>query len=152
MNVVSLQKPSLTFFKTTVRVYKTNDRFEKSSNHATNLKPQVRSHLDRWNRSICGQLRSAHVHPYPAKFTVKGGLGNQLFILKAQEKNVVTAQNNFERTEERYKLGQITSIEFRTAQINLINSKTALNNAKFDAKIIELNLLQLSGDILNVDF
>ncbi|ARV16888.1 TolC family protein [Polaribacter sp. SA4-12] len=77
---------------------------------------------------------------------------NQLFILKAQETNVLTTQNNFERTEERYKLGRVTSIEFRQAQINLINSKTVLNNSKFDAKLIELQLLQLSGDILNVDF
>ena len=77
---------------------------------------------------------------------------NQLFILQAQEKNVVTNQNNFDRTVERYKLGQITSIEFRQAQINLINSKTAFNNATFDAKLIELQLLQLSGDILNVNF
>ncbi|WP_158840309.1 TolC family protein [Polaribacter sp. L3A8] len=77
---------------------------------------------------------------------------NQLFILKAQEKNVLTTQNNFERTKERYKLGQVTSIEFRQAQINFINSKTAFNNAKFDAKLIELQLLQLSGDILNEQF
>ena len=77
---------------------------------------------------------------------------NQLFILKAQEQNVVGNQNNFDRTQERFKLGQITSVEFRQAQINLINAKTALNNAKFDAKLIELQLLQLSGDILNVKF
>jgi outer membrane protein TolC len=77
---------------------------------------------------------------------------NQLFIVKAQEKNVQTTQNNFDRTQEKYKLGQVTSIEFRQAQINLINSKTAGNNAKFDAKLIELQLLQLSGDILNVNF
>ncbi|WP_218598058.1 TolC family protein [Polaribacter sp. NJDZ03] len=77
---------------------------------------------------------------------------NQLFILKAQEQNVLTTQNNFDRSTERYKLGQITSIEFRQAQINFINSKTAYNNAKFDAKLIELQLLQLSGDILNVNF
>ena len=77
---------------------------------------------------------------------------NQLFILKAQEQNVASNQNNFDRTQERFKLGQITSVEFRQAQINLINAKTALNNAKFDAKLIELQLLQLSGDILNVKF
>jgi len=81
-----------------------------------------------------------------------GNYKNQLFILKAQETNVLTNQNNFNRTQERYKLGQVTSIEFRQAQINLINSKTALNNAKFDAKLIEIQLLQLSGEILNVKF
>jgi outer membrane protein len=77
---------------------------------------------------------------------------NQLFVLSAQEQNVISNQNNFDRTQERFKLGQITSVEFRQAQINLINAKTALNNAKFDAKLIELQLLQLSGDILNVAF
>ena len=77
---------------------------------------------------------------------------NTLFIMEAQEQNVITNQNNFDRTQERYKLGQVTSIEFRQAQINLLNTQTALNNAKYDAKLIELELLQLSGEILNVTF
>ena len=93
------------------------------------------------------------------KVTIKNNLkntwenyNNQLFILKAQEQNVLTTENNFNRTEERFKLGQITSVEFRQAQINLLNARTVLNNAKFDAKLIELQILQLSGDILNVSF
>ena len=77
---------------------------------------------------------------------------NALFVLQAQKKNVLTNQNNFDRTEERYKLGQVTSIEFRQAQINLLNTQTALNNAKYDAKLIELELLQLSGQLLDVEF
>ncbi len=77
---------------------------------------------------------------------------NALFILQAQEQNVITNQNNFDRTQERYKLGQVTSIEFRLAQVNFLNTKTAYNNAKYDAKLLELELLQLSGELLNVDF
>ena len=77
---------------------------------------------------------------------------NTLFILSAQEQNVITNQNNFDRTEEKYKLGQVSSIEFRQAQINLLNTQTALNNAKFDAKLIELGILQISGQLLNIDF
>lgn len=77
---------------------------------------------------------------------------NKLFVLTVQEKNVKTSKNNFERTKERYKLGQISSIEFRQAQINLINAKLALNNVKYDAKLIELQLLQLSGQLLNSVF
>jgi len=77
---------------------------------------------------------------------------NKLLILRAQEQNVITTQNNFDRTEERYKLGQVSSIEFRQAQINLLNTQTALNNAKYDAKLIELQLLQLSGQLLDVEF
>ena len=77
---------------------------------------------------------------------------NALFVLEAQTRNVATNYNNFERTQERYKLGQVSSIEFRQAQINLLNSKTAMNNAKYDAKLIELDLLQLAGELLNVEF
>ena len=76
---------------------------------------------------------------------------NKLFVLIAQEKNVTSSQNNFDRTKERYNLGQVTSIEFRQAQINLINSKTAYNNTKYDAKLIELELLQLTGELLNTE-
>ena len=77
---------------------------------------------------------------------------NKLFVLKAQEQNVLTAQNNFERTNEKHKLGQVSSIEYRQAQINLLNTKTSVNNAKFDAKIIEIQLLQLSGQLLDMKF
>ena len=77
---------------------------------------------------------------------------NALFVLEAQKQNVLTNQNNFDRTQERYKLGQVTSIEFRQAQINLLSTQTAFNNAKYDAKLIELELLQLSGELLNVEF
>jgi outer membrane protein TolC len=77
---------------------------------------------------------------------------NGLFVLEAQKQNEVTSQNNFDRTQERYKLGQVSSIEFRQAQINLLNTQNAVNNAQYDAKLIELELLQLTGDILNVQF
>ncbi|MCK0131126.1 TolC family protein [Flavobacteriaceae bacterium F08102] len=77
---------------------------------------------------------------------------NKLFILKTQEKNVQTNQNNFNRTEEQFKLGQINSLEFRQAQINLINAENNKNAAKYDAKLAELKILQLSGNILNTAF
>ena len=77
---------------------------------------------------------------------------NKLFILQAQEQNVLTNQNNFDRTVEKYKLGQISSIDFRLAQVNLLNAQTDLTNTKYETKLIELDLLQLSGQLLNVEF
>ncbi|MCX2679994.1 TolC family protein [Galbibacter sp. EGI 63066] len=77
---------------------------------------------------------------------------NALFILEAQEKNVVTGKNNFNRTEERYKFGTATSLEFRQAQINLLNAVLERNRAKYTAKLAELQALQVSGQLLNVDF
>lgn len=76
---------------------------------------------------------------------------NRLAIFRIQEQNVITNQNNFERSREQFQLGRITSIEFRQAQINLLNAQTNKNLAKYDAKLAELQLLQLTGQLLNVD-
>lgn len=77
---------------------------------------------------------------------------NALYVLEVQEKNLQTNRNNFNRTDERYKLGQITSIEFRQAQLNLLNATLAQSQAKYSAKLAELQMLQISGQLLNVDF
>ncbi len=81
----------------------------------------------------------------------KGNYENRLQIYRLQEQNVLTAQNNFERSNERYKLGQISSVELRQAQLNLLNVKTGKNLAKYNAKLAELELLQLTGQLLNLD-
>ncbi|MDC7997449.1 TolC family protein [Gilvibacter sediminis] len=82
----------------------------------------------------------------------RGNYRNSLEIYRLQRKNVLTAQDNYERSAERYKLGQISSVELRLAQINLLNSQTNRNLAKYQAKLAELELLQLSGQLLNVEF
>lgn len=93
------------------------------------------------------------------KFQVKRDISNafnnyknRLYIFELQEQNVITNKNNFDRSKEQFSIGQITSIEFRQAQINLINAQTSRNLAKYDAKIAELQLLQLTGQLLNIDF
>ncbi|MHA7056323.1 TolC family protein [Aquimarina sp. M1] len=81
-----------------------------------------------------------------------GNYKNRLKVYEIQQQNVLTNQNNFERSKERFNLGQITSIEFRQAQINLIQAQTNKTLAKYDAKLAELQLLQLTGQLLNIDF
>lgn len=80
----------------------------------------------------------------------KGNYDNALAIYSIQEQNVQNNKSNFERTQERYKLGQVSSIEFRQAQVNLLNAETQKNLAKYDAKLAEYQLLQLAGQILNI--
>ena len=81
----------------------------------------------------------------------QGTYGNLLEVYELQEQNVETALNNYERSQERYKLGQITSVELRQAQINLLNAQTNKNLAKYEAKLAELELLQLTGQLLNIE-
>lgn len=73
---------------------------------------------------------------------------NALFVLQAQEANLATTQRNFERSSEMYKQGQITSIEFRQAQLNMLNAKSNHSQAKYNAKNAELQLKQLAGILL----
>ncbi len=81
----------------------------------------------------------------------RGDYENRLQVFELQEQNVITATDNYNRSNERYKLGQITSVELRQAQINLLNAKTNRNLAKYNAKLAELQLLQLTGQLLNVE-
>lgn len=75
-----------------------------------------------------------------------------LFIKDAQQKNLETAKTNFNRSSDTYKLGQISSIDFRQAQLNLLVAQLSLNQAKYSAKIAELFLLQISGDLSQATF
>jgi outer membrane protein len=80
----------------------------------------------------------------------RGNYENRLSIFELLSKNVETARANYQRSDERYKLGQITSVELRQAQINLLNARTTKNSAKYQAKLAELELLQLTGQLLNI--
>ena len=79
-----------------------------------------------------------------------GDYENRLQVYNLQKQNVLTATDNYNRSNEQYKVGRITSIELRQAQINLLNAKTNLNFAKYTAKLAELQLLQLTGQLLNL--
>ena len=72
--------------------------------------------------------------------------------MNAEEVNVETNNRNFERSEEQFKLGQITSIEFRLAQQNLLSALSNYNSAKYEAKNAEIFLINLTGDLLNTEF
>lgn len=77
---------------------------------------------------------------------------NKLNIYRLQEENINTAENNFNRTQESFKIGQVNSIEFRQAQLNLLNAELIRNQAKYAAKVAEIQMLQICGEILNTSF
>lgn len=77
---------------------------------------------------------------------------NSLFVLSAEEKNVETNKRNFERSQEQYRLGQIITVEFRLAQVNLLSAVNSYNQAKYTAKVAELRLLQLGGKLIGANY
>ena len=70
---------------------------------------------------------------------------NQLYIMEVEADNILTASLNFDRTTEQFRQGQVSSVEFRQAQLNRLYAQINYNRAKFIAKVNEIRLLQLSG-------
>ena len=56
-------------------------------------------------------------------------------IFSGCKKNVETNKDNFERNLEKYNIGSISSIEFRRAQLNLLNANLEYNSAKYQTKL-----------------
>tara|TARA_B100001057_G_scaffold460519_1_gene511663 strand:- start:59 stop:1378 length:1320 start_codon:yes stop_codon:yes gene_type:complete len=91
------------------------------------------------------KLKNELKNAYDTHFT-------NLYILKVQKKNVETNKDNFERNLEKYNIGSISSIEFRRAQLNLLNAKLEFNSARYQTKLSEAFFLKICGEILNYDY
>jgi outer membrane protein TolC len=68
-------------------------------------------------------------------------------LIELEEKNETIAKENLDITVEKYRIGIIPTIEFRTAQLNYINARVRHSNAKFQAKVSEIILKQLAGNL-----
>ncbi len=73
---------------------------------------------------------------------------NALYILEVEQSAVATNEENFSRTQQYFDAGQVNSIEFRQAQLNLLNAQLSYNNARYNVKLAEIQLLQLSGKLM----
>lgn len=70
-----------------------------------------------------------------------------LELVKMEEDNVAIAKQNLDITLSKYKIGTITTIEFRTAQQNFIEAALRYSNAQYLTKLSEINLKELSGTL-----
>ncbi len=73
---------------------------------------------------------------------------NKLFVYQTEAKNVRINHTNFDRTVEKFNVGQVNSVDFRQAQLNLLNAETNLVRSRFQVKIAEVQVLLLAGQIL----
>ena len=69
-------------------------------------------------------------------------------LIELEGRNEEIAEENMEITVEKYRIGIIPTIEFRTAQLNYINARVRHSNAKFQAKLSEIILKQLAGNLV----
>ncbi len=70
-----------------------------------------------------------------------------LELIDLEEDNEAIAKQNLEITLDKFRIGTITTIDFRTAQLNYVNAKVRYSNAQYEAKLSEIALKELAGTI-----
>ena len=70
-----------------------------------------------------------------------------LELVKVEEKNIEIAKQNLDITLAKFKIGTITTIEFRTAQQNFVDASVRYSNAQYVTKLSEINLKELAGTL-----
>ena len=75
---------------------------------------------------------------------------NALKVVTVEQYALSINEENFNRTKELFNAGQVNSIEFRQAQLNLLTAKTNLNNAIYNVHLSEIQLKLLSGTLLSL--
>jgi outer membrane protein len=70
-----------------------------------------------------------------------------LELIQLEDTNETIAKQNLNITLDKFRIGTITTIEFRAAQLNYINAKVRNSNAQFQAKLSEIALKELAGNI-----
>jgi outer membrane protein len=68
-------------------------------------------------------------------------------LAKLEESNETIAKKNLDITLEKFRIGTISTLEFRTAQQNYVTAVARNNSAKFQAKISEVMLQEIAGNI-----
>ncbi|GAB2550062.1 TolC family protein [Rufibacter soli] len=70
-----------------------------------------------------------------------------LTLVRLEENNQRIARQNLDITMEKYRLGSITTMEVRDAQLNFVNSTVRYSNALYQAKIAEVSLREIAGNL-----
>lgn len=71
----------------------------------------------------------------------------QLNLAELEKDNERIAGQNLDITLEKFKIGTVTPVEFRTAQVNYLNAIIRWQNALLDAKLSETALKELAGNL-----
>ena len=82
--------------------------------------------------------------------TIFYGYENNLRLLRLEEQNLEVARENLEIAMERYKLGNLAGLELREVQKSLLDAEERLISLKYQAKIAEISLMQISGKIMDL--
>ena len=72
---------------------------------------------------------------------------NNIQLTNLEKESLENAQVNYEIAMDRYKLGDLSGILLREAQVSLLQAEQRLLTAQYRTKLYEISLLQISGRI-----
>jgi outer membrane protein TolC len=70
-----------------------------------------------------------------------------LELINLEFENEAIAKQNLEITVDKFRIGTIATLEFRTAQLNYVNAKVNYSKAQYQAKLTEILLKELAGNL-----
>ncbi|WP_091093713.1 TolC family protein [Flavobacterium gillisiae] len=97
------------------------------------------------NSSIQIEQQSLALHAQLA--TAYQTYTTNLELIQLEEKNEAIAKQNLDITLDKFRIGTITTLEFRTAQLNYVNATVRYSNSQFQAKLSEIALRELAGNL-----
>lgn len=114
------------------------DGFNQNRNERTSkiLLENTQLLIDRQKQTVTAQISSIY----------QSYLSN-LALLEMEQKNEKIARQNLEITLDKFKIGTISPVEFRTAQVNYANAVIRLTNAELLAKQTEISLKEIAGNL-----
>ncbi len=93
--------------------------------------------LSEYQQKLEADLRTAYL-----------SLQSKLQLVEFELQNHLVAQNTLSVAMERYRLGELSGFELREAQRNFLTAESRLITARYQARLVELSLNELSGRIM----
>jgi outer membrane protein TolC len=81
-------------------------------------------------------------------FTAYTDYKTSVQLISLEEGNIKIAKQNLDVSSEKMRLGSLTAIELRQAQLNLVDAEFRKISAGFEAKLAEINIMRLTGDLV----
>ena len=72
---------------------------------------------------------------------------NNIELTNLELESLGNAELNYEIAMERYKIGDLSGLELREAQNSLLEAEQRLLTARYNTKLYEISLLQISGKV-----
>ena len=69
-------------------------------------------------------------------------------LLSLEKSNLTVGKINLTRSKELFKNGSINNVQFRQAQLNLIQIENKINNYKYAIKVYEYQLLRMTNELV----